>query len=245
MKRDLWLKSHTVVCNDDVHYFGKVNNGQLEGTCIMYYPSTSDYVAVENQKNNIFNGLFYSKRKVEGNAFPIIEAGTFVDNKIVGPSFVVIPYNLNDGVYTYSVKFYNYNNNSEFDGPVVTIPSDKSEFIISQFFKDEEKDRYIRFEAGKLILEKFNSNGEMEFVDEIDCGWDFEPVYFKHFVIPHYCAGFGGTTGFKPAFTNYSYINRVHEHYYYGMVEIHGKEAEYVLENNKHIESLPASDHFN
>ena len=163
MKRDLWLKSHRVVCNDDIHYFGKVNNEHLEGTCLMYYPKSSDFIAVEHHNNNTFNGLFYTKRKVEGNAFPIIEAGVFNDSKIVGPSLVVIPYHVNDGVYKFDMKFFNSNNKGEQTGPVVTISSEFNKFVIN----NQENNRLIRFEAGRLILEQVNTNGEIEFVDEI------------------------------------------------------------------------------
>lgn len=236
MKSDKWLKSHTIICNDNVHYFGEVavynNEEHLEGTCMLYYPASGDYKMIENNKNNNYTGMFFSKTK-EGEGLPVFNAGFYKNNEVFGPALSFVPFNVINDAWKFNIAFYNINENGESDGPVVNIFPFEEKYIISQCINGENQNRIIKFEKGKLILEKAISENKTETIDVIDCGWNFSPAMFSKFILPKYCSGFDGL-GFRPAITDTIYKNGKHEQQYYGMLATYSQDANYRVQKDGH-----------
>lgn len=237
MKIKKWKESHSIICNDQIHYFGEINSinekVELKGTGCIYYPESKSYIAIEKCSNENYNGMFYALTNTPEYTYSIYTAGIYKNNKKQGPAFSIVPYDIENFTYKnkYKIVFNYLDDNEQDEGPVVILDGDCETFSVEKTTSNGLN--AIRFINGQLVLEK-NSGIQKEVVETIDCGWKLNPTIFSSLLVPKRKFGFD-KKGYRPAFADYEYVNRNQEYNYYGMLEIYSEQFTYRNEKDKRV----------
>lgn len=232
MKVNDWQNRYTVNCQENYHYFGEVklvdNQFIASGTGLYYYTKDDCFTFMENHNLNTFDGMYF-QRSSSDNSGNYFEAGFASNKKPIGPH-LFFKTSIRSSSYNekFELIYSELNENSLQDGPSVSIFPNNT-FNIIKYVNGKPLDYIIRFEYGKLYLEK---KGNATIIDILDCGWNFEPFYAD--ISPSFCHGFKNK-GIKPSSTNVIKTNNGYENLYYGALLTYNENQQYHIENNRHI----------
>lgn len=228
MKPNEWTQKYAIYGDKEYGYFGEVSKDQqgrinFKGTGIFYQNSDRCFIMNENMNNDICDGMFFKRGENAKPGVVKFQAGFYNKGKLCGPGMIFFNDYINDPPQLkFETHLFSYNENEYYDGPYIIIsPNDK--YIINECKNGVIGNKSIRFEYGKLYLDKI-VNGEIKTINSIDCGWEYNFPYPPLEI--NLCFGFENH-GIKPAFTNYDKKNKTH--FYRGALQTYLQDQEYTF----------------